>query len=548
MRIVVLGDFHIQKDNLAYTKHAMQDVERVRPDLVVPLGDFGSNDCIGSLDGLMQSYEYLSSIGAPLRPILGNHDLQRESGYGTQKKGTMEQEFRELFRLSSSYGVIDKENYCLLFISTEVQQEDDCYQVQECYSTEQQFNWLIERLEERPDKPCILFSHAPPIGCGLKTVPSVHVRATNAYLDHNHNPQKWFDLFKSYPQIVMWFSAHYHLGHLHPDSISDRYGTQFFITGVHGAATRDGHRHSRVIDIHEQSITVSTLDHENRKLNPHPDWTYNGSLSNLLDNIKLGIYGNHGDQFKKNFSWTIAASIPVGIPGSSIESIFHLDEKRCLLQSDDNYLWEVDIHSSSVLGTIQYTNKEKFLVASSHDLRYVWTAEASRISRIDLESPWRFVRDFNKNSNSEKLSHEIWDLGLSVQAIANVKAREFSLWVASGKMLYCWDPALEQLEEVLAKEMGGVIINLVTDDENLWITIDNGDVWRYDPSLNFIQFEESDVNATFNDPLKMKDPLTTVTKAMIKRPDQPPYQRIYGITAKQDKESQPIMQIWERYG
>ncbi len=80
MRIVVLGDFHINERELQITEQAMQDVKACNPDLVIPLGDYGSNRIIGTVEGLQQAYSFLTQIQTPLRPILGNHDLEKESG------------------------------------------------------------------------------------------------------------------------------------------------------------------------------------------------------------------------------------------------------------------------------------------------------------------------------------------------------------------------------------------------------------------------------------------------------------------------------------
>lgn len=44
LRIVVLGDFYLDKIHIEMSRSAMNDVKESRPDLVVPLGDFGTSD------------------------------------------------------------------------------------------------------------------------------------------------------------------------------------------------------------------------------------------------------------------------------------------------------------------------------------------------------------------------------------------------------------------------------------------------------------------------------------------------------------------------
>ena len=80
MRIVVVGDFHIKSNELELTEKAIEDIGDCSPDLVIPLGDFGDYEKIGSPAGIAQAANFFSSLGVNIRPILGNHDLERESG------------------------------------------------------------------------------------------------------------------------------------------------------------------------------------------------------------------------------------------------------------------------------------------------------------------------------------------------------------------------------------------------------------------------------------------------------------------------------------
>ncbi|WP_187375187.1 metallophosphoesterase family protein, partial [Paenibacillus antibioticophila] len=281
MRIVVLGDFHIDGQHPELTIKAMEDVAMIAPDLVIPLGDFGRNGRIGRPEGLREAKEHLDRTQAPLRPIMGNHDLERESG-GVQPSGTMEKAFLDIFGLQEPYGVLEFREWRLFFASTEPQPADSCYDVQECYATDRQFDALVTKLKERPGVPVIFFTHAPPIGSGLRTVPRVHVRSTNAYLDQNHDPYRWLELVRSFPEIVMWFSAHYHLSQGYVNSHTLIQGTHFFLTGVHSSCTRDGKRQSRVIDIHPAGLSVRTLDHIERRITEEGTFAWKGSPGTLM--------------------------------------------------------------------------------------------------------------------------------------------------------------------------------------------------------------------------------------------------------------------------
>ncbi|GIQ63142.1 hypothetical protein PACILC2_17100 [Paenibacillus cisolokensis] len=99
--------------------------------------------------------------GVPLRPILGNHDLERESGNGKQPKGTMQERFLQMFQLDKPYGVLEFENYRFFFASTEPQSPDSCYDVQEVFASDEQFAWLTGKLKERPNVPVIFLLTLP---------------------------------------------------------------------------------------------------------------------------------------------------------------------------------------------------------------------------------------------------------------------------------------------------------------------------------------------------------------------------------------------------
>lgn len=381
MRIVVLGDFHMHADQLDLTEAAMEDVAACRPDLVIPLGDFGGSGKIGRVAGLDQAKEYLDKIGAPLRPILGNHDIEREAGDGPQPQGTMERAFLERFGLESAYGFWEEDAFRLLFASTDPQPADSCYQVQECYVSEQQFAALQAGLAARPGVPVIAFTHAPPLGARLRTVPAVHVRATNAYLDQNHDPHRWLRLCEDHPEIIAWFAAHYHLGHVYPDAQTEVHGTRFFLTGVHGSATRDGRRQSRVIDIAGDEIHVWTLDHVARQLTEEGSWR--GSLRAASRRPKAVPKLPEGPAQRPG--------VPVGDAPVRPRQLAGLPSGRVLAGTDDGFAWEVDIAAGGVLGTLHLDETPLSALAVGED--GAWLAFGAEVRRVDLADPWRFVRD-----------------------------------------------------------------------------------------------------------------------------------------------------------
>lgn len=375
--IAVLGDFHLVKDHLAVSGEAMDDIRRETPDLVVPLGDFGPGDEIGTPKGIETAWGLLSKIGAPLRPILGNHDLQAESAQ-KQEPGTMEKRLCELARMEASYGFIEYETYRLLFITTEYQPEDTCWSVQECYITDHQYEVISRQFAQRPGVPVIVFSHAPPIGARLKTHPQTHPRATNAYLEQNHDPFRWLKFYRDNPEIVVWFSAHYHIGHDHPDSHTEQYGTHFFHTQVHGNATRDGNRQTRFLEISPDRFAISTIDHRERHRRATPDWVVEGGLQALVEAKRRWIAPEK------------ECDAPMAIDGSPITRVLPLPGKRALVETENRFLWEIDLPTGALMGAHHHGSTLQAVVLSGVN---VWRAWDNLLAVGDLTSLERFARN-----------------------------------------------------------------------------------------------------------------------------------------------------------
>ncbi|HWL54941.1 MAG TPA: metallophosphoesterase [Chthoniobacteraceae bacterium] len=395
--IAVLGDFHLKAGELELSGDAMDDLRREAPDLVVPLGDFGPGGEIGTPRGLEQAWELLSRIGAPLRPILGNHDLQVETG-GKQEPGTMEKRLCELAGLEASCGFVEYDRFRLLFVTTEYQPEETCWSVQECYVSDRQFETLRRGLAERPGVPVIVFSHAPPIGARLRTHPRTHPRATNAYLEQNHDPFRWRQLYREHPEIVVWFSAHYHIGHDHPDSHTEAFGTHFFHTQVHGSATRDSERQSRFLEITPERFAVSTIDHRARRRRETPDWVVEGGLDALVE-------------AKRHWREPEAVcGTPIAIDGSPIMQLLPLPGQRALVATEEGFLWEIDLPTGGMMGCHHHGGRLDAVVLSGTN---VWRAWGGSLAVADLTSLTRFIR----NGHDRPEDHVGWSFPKPIRSL-----------------------------------------------------------------------------------------------------------------------------------
>lgn len=488
LRIVVLGDFQFDLSEAYLTESAMDDVAKVEPDLVVTLGDYGCNGLLGKPQGIEQAYSYLSVIGRTIRPILGNHDLQYETGDNIFQHGTMNNVLCNLFKVSDHHGVMEFDQFRLFFISTDPQPPESCYYSQECYLTDENFENILENLRKRPGVPALFFSHAPPIGSGLLTVPYVHVRATNAFLDQNHNPYRWFKLIQEFPEIVLWFSAHYHLGHMHPNSISERVGTVFFMNGVHSSVTRDGCRQSRVIDITPYSIQVKTLDHNHRALMDTIDWEHKGCLTGLFERKENIIKLKTSESIMSLYyhspirSPLASANSPIKIVGDfstgggaiSARSVFEANNGHLFAATENGYLWEIDMQYGEALGTLHYHESPLKGIAITDNL--VWRIWDNKIAVSDLNSPFRFVREINDNKHESVLS----TLEIPAQCICG-KSNVSALLGCNNRMY----EALLSVQNIVIKEICSVndnISQLAHCSNGTYIKTVQNEVYFYDYS------------------------------------------------------------------
>lgn len=409
MRIVILGDFHLTPSQREIADLAMEDINSIQPDLVVPLGDFGAGGGkIGSPAGLAEAWEHLGELNAPLRPILGNHDLQEESS-GKRAHGSMAKALQKICNDATGHGFMEFEKFRFLFISTDPQPADSCWQVQECYVSPQNFQKIRRGIEERPGVPIVVFSHAPPIGCGLRTVQTVHVRATNAYLDQNHDPRRWEALYREHKEIVLWFSAHYHLGHDHPDSVSNVLGTHFFQTQIHGLQTRDETRQSRVLDIAEGSVTVSTLDHIARKQTAKSQWHTDQSLGELMDSKAEALTGGREPELRIPLS-------DAPLPGC----FRRLNEDRFLIGTAEGRLWEVEIPTRSVLGTWHAGPPLSGVIVTE---KRVWRAWQNQVISQPKDTLARFIRV----GEPKTLPGRRYEIEENISALIGTESKIFAL-------------------------------------------------------------------------------------------------------------------------
>lgn len=351
MRIVIVGDLQYEKNERIDGIAA--DVNSLLPDVAVLLGDYGYWDGFGSYEVFAQIASAFRDVPYRVIPLLGNHDVQYEAGEWKFRPGTVAENYKKAFGYLPENQVLEFEDFRIFCLHTDCQKKGDFWFKYECYMNNAHFEELKAELEKYPDKPVIMITHAPPAGCGLLTVPEVHVRASNAYLDQDHGYERWVSLARDYRQIVMWFNGHYHMGHKHRNSISVRDGLAYFVTGVATSQSRDGQKHSRVIDVKDGIIKVSTYDHERKELSNQPDYMCGTKIrGNAEPKDITGV-------FKAGCGRVVSGGLKRGANG------------RIYAMTDNGFLWEIDAENRIAAGTLHYSDKYK-LDGFVIDSEYVW--------------------------------------------------------------------------------------------------------------------------------------------------------------------------------
>ncbi len=270
MRIAIIGDLQFGKGQRLGT--LPEEIDALSPDLVVVVGDYGYGSAFGDYEVLSVAAEDLRKIRCKeLIPLLGNHDVQWEAGEERYKAGTVRAAYTRAFGFPPENRVIDCGSFNLICLHTDIQTKEEFICHYENRVSDGHFAALKQALEAEPDKPAVLVTHAPPAGCGLLTVPMVHIRAANGFLDQDHDIGRWRTLLRDERSIMMWFNGHYHMGHDHEGSHVTFDGAEHFLVGT-TFGSRDGQRQSRILDVDGDVITVSTYDH-NEKVLREPEFT-----------------------------------------------------------------------------------------------------------------------------------------------------------------------------------------------------------------------------------------------------------------------------------
>lgn len=279
-RIVILGDPHISpSEAVVWEEEIIPDLNALNPDHVLVVGDLSGGPA-GATHTTQRAVEVLSGLKAPWHSIIGNHDLEAKEFDSDEAAVAM---MLNALGRSTPQFIVEKDDVAFIGLSNTFWRRNTVNH-NEIVISDEQLAWLEGELERLGSKPVILLCHTPPIASGLMQMAELHGRVGNAVTNQNNEPSKLLAPLWKYPNICFWFSGHNHLGQHYRDTISQQLGVTFVHVGTAAfGQSRDGYRHSRILEIEENRIRIRTFDHGLRAIDPDLDYVIDASLPELVE-------------------------------------------------------------------------------------------------------------------------------------------------------------------------------------------------------------------------------------------------------------------------
>ena len=245
---------------------------------VVSLGDLGESKSVDETKQLFSgtsacfklTADYLEGFNVPYEVITGNHDLEGIDEFPSDEANM--QAFLKAFNKPTPYFKRLLAHKTLLIGLSSVKFRDAQYTSHEVYIDPEQLDWFEKTVKECPANEgwrVIVFSHAPPMGSGLRVLQENHVVNGCCWLNHSggESTRRFIEIVRKNTCIKAWFSGHFHLGQDYQDSITfpegnNRGSCVFVQTGVIGRrSSRDGRRQSRLVRGTKEGFQICTVNH-----------------------------------------------------------------------------------------------------------------------------------------------------------------------------------------------------------------------------------------------------------------------------------------------
>lgn len=170
----------------------------IKPDICINLGDMiqASKNKEKDLANLEYIWKKLQGFNVPFYTLIGNHEL---------KSVESNKEIMDVLGYENATYGVDVNGYHLLFIGTDVNEEDEKYRTQ--YISDKDLAWIAEDLDANSDKKVIVFSHFGIAEDEMKG---------NFYYDKNPeggiiiNREKLKEILHKHKNILSVFCGHQH--------------------------------------------------------------------------------------------------------------------------------------------------------------------------------------------------------------------------------------------------------------------------------------------------------------------------------------------------
>ncbi len=371
MKIAIIGDLQFGCGVYDEIAKQMTQVAALAPDFAVSMGD-AAGPCIHTRCGLEDTKKLMELLGCPYTAILGNHDVEFQPGHAHEYDSIAA--YREVFGCEP-WSALEVCGTLLLFISVEPQNADEMRTVNGVMVSDRQFLWVKEQLRAHPGMPTLIFSHAPAAGNALRCAPPLHSAATDTYLDQTADALRWRTLQREFPQIKVWFSAHYHMGHDYDSAITERDGVIHVSCGVLAPCSRDKMHHTRFAELADDGrLIISTFDHD-------------APEKGLTEDAVIDLSG--GEKTRGRIAHPQDHEMPVGF--EEVHGVMYLASRnRYYISTSKGRLWEYLPELAEYSGTIVLDDGCAAL--STDDERLYVTVRNGEVFSVELDSADRFDR------------------------------------------------------------------------------------------------------------------------------------------------------------